>query len=105
MISLPFIIIPTVLTSPDKPFEIPLQIWAGFLYLALFSQLIGFFHGIKDWLWVESRVSARLSYCNLVITLFASFVLLGENIDIFSLVFCILVVITVAMGKRMPVYR
>jgi len=43
VIALPFILLPTILTLPEQVQQIPWTAWSGFLYLALFSQLIGFF--------------------------------------------------------------
>lgn len=105
IIALPVIIVPTFMVAPVKPLELPLSVWAGFLYLALFSQLIGFFVWNKG---LATGGIARVSQTQLLqpfITLVASAMLLGESIDLASMLFCILVVITVAIGKRMPVYH
>lgn len=104
VISFPFVLIPAVLTAPENPLILPLSVWSGFLYLALFSQLFGFF------LWNRGLALggiARVSQTQLLqpfFTLLFSVLLLAESIDTTSIVFALLVVITVAIGKRMPVY-
>ena len=103
VIALPFILVPAWLTMPAEPQQVSGQSWLGFLYLALFSQLIGFF------LWNKGLALggiARVSQVQLLqpfITLAASAVLLGETIGWLGIGFCLLVVINVAIGKRMPV--
>jgi drug/metabolite transporter (DMT)-like permease len=103
VIALPFILIPALLTAPAEPFNLSGKTWLGFLYLALFSQLIGFF------LWNKGLALggiARVSQVQLLqpfITLAAAALLLNESIGWLSIGFCILVVINVAIGKRMPI--
>ncbi len=103
VIALPFILLPALLTAPTEPLKLSAQTWFGFLYLALFSQLIGFF------LWNKGLALggiARVSQVQLLqpfITLAAAALLLGESNGWIGIVFCILVVLTVAIGKRMPV--
>lgn len=105
VISFPFLLIPSILTAPQNPLALPIPVWTGFLYLALFSQLFGFF------LWNKGLAQggiARVSQTQLLqpfFTLLFSAILLAEIIDGISILFAFLVVITVAIGKRMPVYH
>ncbi len=105
VLAAPFILIPAYLTLPDDLFVISAESWVAFLYLALFSQLFGFF------LWNKGLAIggiARVSQTQLLqpfFTLgFASFIL-SETIDGLSILFTLLVVTVVAIGKRMPIYQ
>ena len=75
----------------------------SFLYLALVSQLFGFFVWYKG---LALGGIARVSQMQLLqpfITLFASILFLGEVIDVETMIFMFLVVGSVWMGKRIPV--
>ncbi len=103
VISLPFIITPAWLQSPQDGLNIPINVWLFFLYLALVSQLFGFF------LWNKGLALggiARVSQTQLIqpfVTIFASALLLNEPLEIITIVFALLVVGTVAIGKKMPI--
>ncbi len=105
VIALPFILIPALLTMPDKLKSVPWSAWGGFLYLALFSQLFGFF------LWNKGLALggiAHVSQTQLLqpfFTLAFSSLLLAEKIDRISILFAVLVVTVVFIGKRMPVFQ
>jgi drug/metabolite transporter (DMT)-like permease len=76
---------------------------AGFLYVALFSQLLGFFA------WYRGLILggvARVSQVQLLqpfLTLLGAWLLLGETISATTLGFAVLVVGWVALGRRMPI--
>jgi len=81
------------------------RVWAAFLYVALFSQLIAFFawnRGLA--LGGVARVS-QVQLLQVFLTLAASAALLGEELDAVTLGFAVVVVATVAVGRRMPVAR
>ncbi|MCF6300946.1 MAG: DMT family transporter [Proteobacteria bacterium] len=83
----------------------PVEGYASFLYLALVSQLFGFFVWYKG---LALGGIARVSQTQLVqpfITLFASALFLGEVIDIETMIFVFLVVSSVWLGKRMPIRK
>jgi len=103
VISFPFIIIPTINYAPENLFDFSLSTYLGFLYLTVISQLFGFF------LWYKGLAMAgivRVSQIQLVqtfITIIASVILLNEVIDIQMIIFAILVVSSVWIGKKMPI--
>lgn len=105
VISLPFIILPVWVTAPNHIQHIPLSTWMGFLYLALVSQLFGFF------LWYRGLALGgivRVSQTQLLqpfITLIAAGLWMHETIDALTLIFALLVVTCVAIGKRMPIHK
>lgn len=79
--------------------------WISFVYLSLFPMFLGFFF------WYEGLAIggiARVSQVQLIqpfCTLIAASVLLGDPITAMNLVFAVLVVSTVILGKRMLVKR
>ena len=106
IISFPFILFPAWLESPEEPFlRFPASVLISFLYLALVSQFFGFF------LWNKGlalggivRVSQTMLFQPFV-TLFASALLISEEINFVTIIFALMVVITVAIGKNLPIYE
>ena len=105
VIGLPFIIAPAWIHAPQSVAHIHGSVWLGFLYLALVSQLFGFF------LWNKGLAIggvARVSQTQLLqpfVTIVASALLLSEAIDTATIVFALLVVGMVAVSKRMPIHE
>ena len=106
VISFPFIIVPAWLEAPqDAVGSLPLNVILSFLYLALVSQLFGFFFWNKG---LALGGVARVSQTQLlqpIVTLVASAFLINETINLQTIVFAILVIVTVAIGKKMPIYQ
>ena len=103
VLSLPFVLIPAALNTPESFSDIPISNLASFLYLALVSQLFAFFFWYKG---LALGGIARVSQTQLLqpfITLLASVLFLGEVIDTETLVFVFLVVCSVWLGKKMPI--
>ena len=105
VISFPFIIVPAWLEAPQEAVgSLPLNVLLSFLYLALVSQLFGFFFWNKG---LALGGVARVSQTQLlqpIVTLVASAFLINETINLQTIVFAILVIVTVAIGKKMPIY-
>ncbi len=105
VLSFPFIIIPTINYSPTSISNIPINGYLSFLYLALVSQLFAFF------LWYKGLALggiARVSQMQLLqpfITLIISALFLGEIIEIETVIFVLLVVGSVWVGKKVPIYK
>ncbi len=105
LISLPIVILPAIITAPKEPLALPLPSIISFVYLALFSQLIGFF------VWYRALAIggiARVSQMQLLqpfMTLAVSALALSESIGPRGYVFACLIVAIVALSKRMPVYQ
>ena len=106
VISFPFIIVPAWLEAPqDAVGNLPLNVILSFLYLALVSQLFGFFFWNKG---LALGGVARVSQTQLlqpIVTLVASALLINETINVQTIVFATLVIVTVAIGKKMPIYQ
>ena len=106
VISFPFIIFPAWMQAPEENFSnLPLNVLLSFLYLALVSQLFGFF------LWNKGLALggiARVSQTQLIqpfVTLLASVFIINETVSLQTILFAVLVVCIVAIGKKMPVYE
>lgn len=100
VIAAPFLVVPVGLTIAEEGLQAAPASWAAFLYVALFSQLIGFFawyHGLA--VGGVARVS-QVQLFQTFLTIFASAVLLGEVIDVMTLGFAVFVVGIVALGRR-----
>lgn len=79
--------------------------WLGFLYVSLFSQLLGFFAWYRG---LDLGGVARVAQLQLLmpfVTIAAAAVLLGERIGAKTLGFALLVAAIVGLGRRMPVRR
>jgi drug/metabolite transporter (DMT)-like permease len=103
--SLPFILPPVLWMLPAVEWRQPWPVWAGFAYVAVFSQLVGFFawnRGLA--IGGVARVS-QVQLLQLFMTLGFAWLLLGEAISGLTLAFGTAVVATVAIGRRMPVGR
>ena len=105
VISFPFIIFPAWMQAPEESFSnLPLIVLLSFLYLALVSQLFGFF------LWNKGLALggiARVSQTQLMqpfVTLLASDFLINETVNLHTIIFAVLVVSIVAIGKKMQVH-
>ena len=101
----PLNILPAISSAPTELAAVPIQGWLSFLYLALISQLCGFFIWYKG---LDLGGIARVSQVQLLqpfITLFAAVILLGESINMMTVMFVLLVVATVWLGKKMPVAK
>jgi len=103
VLAFPFIIIPTIHYAPESFLHFPTYAYASFFYLALISQLFAFFAWYKG---LALGGIARVSQTQLVqpfVTIFASVLILNEVIDTTTVVFVVLVVGIVWLGKKMPI--
>jgi drug/metabolite transporter (DMT)-like permease len=79
--------------------------WAGFAYVALFSQFIGFFFWYRGLaLGGIARVS-QIQFAQLFLTLAASALFLGERLDPATIAFGLGVAVVLLIGRRMPIRR
>ena len=100
--SLPLTVPVALMFAPAQPAAIAPMSWVGFAYAALFSMWIGFF----AWYRALATGAVRVSQVQLIqpfLSLLFAVPLVGERIDALTLVFAIAVIITVYVGKRMPV--
>ncbi len=101
--ALPFTLPPVLWNLDGLAPDISPAAWAGFLYVALFSQLIAFFAWYRG---LALGGVARVSQTQLLqpfLTILGAAILIGERLDAVTVGFAVLVVAIVAVGRRMPV--
>lgn len=103
VISLPINIVMTYATFDMSYLYVGTWPWITFIYLSLFPMFLGFFF------WYEGLAVggiARVSQVQLIqpfCTLLAASILLGDSLTLMNVVFAVLVISTVILGKRMLV--
>jgi drug/metabolite transporter (DMT)-like permease len=107
VLALPFIAVPTLASLKTQPnlVSLPISAIACFVYLALISQLIGFFFWYKGLaLGGVARVS-QLQLLQPFMTLVASAWLLQEIVGLRTWLFAFLVMLVVALSKQTTIVR
>ncbi len=105
VIAAPLLLLPVGCLAWRHGLSAPPLDWAGFAYVALFSQLIGFFFWYKGLaLGGVARVS-QVQLAQLFLTLGASALFLGEHVDLTTILFGVAVATVLVIGRRMPVRR
>jgi drug/metabolite transporter (DMT)-like permease len=103
VLGLPITLIVSWMFRPESFIEIPLDAWIGFVYLALASQLFGFF------LWYKGLVLggiARVSQTQLLqpfLSIIAAIILLDEQVDLTTYLFALAVVVVIAVTRKMQI--
>lgn len=93
----------SIIYAPETFIGYPIEVYISFSYLALVSMLTAFFA------WYKGLVLggiARVSQTQLLqpfITIFASIFMLSEPLDFKTILFAVLVVASVWIGKKMPI--
>lgn len=105
VISLPLNLVMAWVTYNPEYINADAVAWTSFFYLSLFSMFLGFFF------WYEglaiggiarvSQVQLTQPFCTLV----AASILLGDSLTVMNLIFAVLVVSTVILGKKMLIKR
>ena len=101
VIALPITLPLTLWTRPTT--AIPASAWWGFAYVAVFSMWIGFFAWYRG---LALGGTVRVSQVQLVqpfLSMLFAVPLLGERLDVLTLGFGVAVIVTVFLGKGMPV--
>ena len=103
IVGLPVSLVGTLWLMPESFSTIPTVAWIGLLYLALISQLFGFFF------WYKGLVLggiARVSQTQLLqpfFSIIASIYILGEQVSLRTYIFAIAVVVAIAITRKMAV--
>lgn len=103
IISLVYTLPLSIIYAPETFTGYPPEVYISFLYLALVSMLTAFFA------WYKGLVLggiARVSQTQLLqpfITIFASIIMLGEPLELKTILFASMVVASVWIGKKMPI--
>jgi drug/metabolite transporter (DMT)-like permease len=102
VVSLPLTLPVALWFAPIQPAAIGAMSWLGFVYVALFSMWIGFF----AWYRALALGAVRVSQIQLVqpfLSLLFAVPLVGERLDMTTVVFALAVIAMVYVGKQMPV--
>jgi drug/metabolite transporter (DMT)-like permease len=105
VLSAPFLAVPVALTIVHQGLHASLKSWLGFGYISVFSMFLGFFawyHGLA--IGGVARVS-QIQLLQPFLTLFASALLLHEQITRLTIGTAFIVVAMVAVGKKAPISR
>ena len=103
VLAAPFLILPVTLAIYNHGVDAPMASWLGFLYVSVISQFLAFVF------WYQGMAMGgvvRVSQVQLLqpfMSLLVAAVLLGEQITPTMLGFAAAVVITIAVGRRMPI--
>ena len=103
VIAAPILLVALIVIGTPINWNAPATAWTGFIYLALFSQLIGFFAWYQGMAIGGVARVGQLQLLQTFVTLGAAALLLGEKITWFEISFALLVVAIVAVGRRMRV--
>ena len=103
VIAAPFLLAGLIFMDTPINWSAPASAWTGFLYLALFSQFIGFFAWYQGLALGGVARVGQLQLLQTFVTLGAAALLLGEEITATHITFALLVVALVALGQRMRI--
>ena len=103
VLALPFHLILAIYYFPKN--EINIISWLGFLYVAIFSQWIGFFAWYKG---LDLGGAVRVSQIQLLMPFFTfafSIYLLGEKLDFLTIVFSIVIILLIYLSRKMVITK
>ena len=103
VISLPVLIPPVLYVAPDLPQTLSFNVWMSFLYVAVFSQFLGFFAWNKGMVLSGIARVGQLQLLQPFITLAAAAVILNEPLTWMTVGFASFVVAVVAVGRKLQV--
>jgi drug/metabolite transporter (DMT)-like permease len=90
---------------PEVSWQASWKAWAGFLYVSLMSQFLGFFFWNKAMALAGVARAGQIQLLQVFVTLLGSWLLLAEPIGPSTLLFAAIVVAAVAAGRKAPVAR
>jgi drug/metabolite transporter (DMT)-like permease len=105
IIAAPVMAILLFATTPTINMSASWTAWAGFLYVALFSQFLGFFAWNKGLALGGIARVGQIQLLQTFVTLAGAALFLGERIGVLELGFSILIVAILALGSHMRVRR
>lgn len=100
----PLMLAPAIITAPDFA-VVPTRAWVAFAYVAIISQFLGFLPWYKGLALGGVAKVGQTQLLQPFFTFAAASVLLGETIDLVTMVFALLVVAIVAAGRGAAVVR
>jgi drug/metabolite transporter (DMT)-like permease len=103
--SLPVLIPATLLLADPVPLGASAKAWAGFFYVSLGSQFIGFFFWIKGMELAGIARTGQLQLLQPFITLAGAALLLGESVGLRHAAFAVAIIAVVFVGRQLRVER
>jgi drug/metabolite transporter (DMT)-like permease len=100
VIAAPVVAIPTALAADARLLTAPASAWAGFAYVSVVSMFLGFFAWYRGLAQGGIAAVGQLQLVQPFLTIFASAWLLGERIDVATIVAAGLVITSIALGRR-----
>jgi len=76
------------------------EAWIGFLYVAFFSQFLGFFVWYPAMAMIGVARTGQLQLFQPFVTIASAAILIGETIDTTTIIFAVLVAVIVAFGQK-----
>lgn len=105
VVSAPVILVLFLVLAPPVNWTASASAWTGFLYVAVFSQFLGFFAWNKGMSLGGIAKIGQMQLLQPFVTLVGAYLLLGEAIGWVEVLFSVAVVGFVALGWRMRVTR
>ncbi len=103
VISLPVLIPPVLYVAPDLPHTLSFNVWVSFIYVAVFSQFLGFFAWNRGMVLSGIARVGQLQLLQPFITLAAAALILNEPLTWMTVGFASFVVAVVAVGRKLQV--
>ncbi len=103
VISLPVLLPPVLFVLPSLPANLSGDVWISFFYVAVFSQLLGFFAWNRGMVLSGVARVGQLQLLQPFVTLVSAWLLLGEALTWMTVGFAGFVVAIVAVGRKLRV--
>lgn len=100
ILAAPFVVIPTWLTFDARNLDAPWPAWAGFAYVAVISQFLGFFAWYRGLALGGIAAVGQTQLLQPFLTIIASAWLLAEPVTAATYIAAALVIAAIAMGRR-----
>jgi drug/metabolite transporter (DMT)-like permease len=105
VLSVPVLLPPVLWSLPEVNWSASPAAWLSFLYVAVFSQYLGFFFWNKGMALAGVAKVGQTQLLQVFVTLTGSAILLGETIRPVTALFAVIVVAAVAASRTMSVAR
>ncbi len=89
--------------KPGDFFSFPNHVYPSFLYLALASQLFGFFFWNRGLVLGGIALVSQIQLLQPFLSIIAAIIILGESVDAMTYIFALAVVLTITVSRKMVV--
>jgi drug/metabolite transporter (DMT)-like permease len=100
VIAAPVVAVPTAMFMDGRLLSAPASAWLGFGYVSVVSMFLGFFAWYRGLAQGGIAAVGQVQLLQPFLTIFASALLLGERIDLATIVAAALVIASIAVGRR-----